>query len=367
MKILSVVGARPNFIKIMPLVRAIRAHPAVQHVLVHTGQHYAPEMSEVFFAELGIPQPDVNLEVGSGSHGYQIGQTMIAFEKPLLDYRPDWVIVVGDVNATAACSIVARKHGVRVAHVEAGLRSHDWSMPEEINRVVTDRLSNLLFTTDRFADENLRAEGMPATAICRVGNVMIDTLEYERPAAAALGLHEVTGAALEPDRYGVVTLHRPSNVDSADALTKLVGVLREIARTLPLVFPVHPRTRARLMEFKLWPELSHDRQIILTGPLTYRQLLRLNMDAKVLLTDSGGIQEECTVLGTHCLTLRQNTERPITLRANGGTNVLAGTDPGAILQAFREILPLPRRAVRPEFWDGRTALRILERLLHEQN
>jgi UDP-N-acetylglucosamine 2-epimerase (non-hydrolysing) len=369
LKLMSIVGARPNFMKIAPFVRAIRQHNAahpgqpVEHVLVHTGQHYDPSMSDAFFLELDLPAPTVNLGVGSGSPAYQIGQTMIEFEKPLLAHRPDWVVVVGDVNATAACAMVARKYQVRVAHIEAGLRSNDWSMPEEINRVVTDRLSNLLFTTDRFADENLRREGVLPATVCRVGNIMIDTLEHERRAAGALVLHDIVDALLEPDRYGVVTLHRPSNVDAIGPLTALVKVLREIAQTLPLVFPVHPRTRARLMEFNLWEQLSRDPQIVLTEPLTYREMLRLNMDAKVCLTDSGGLQEECTVLGTHCLTLRNNTERPITLRENGGTNLLVGSDPAAILKAFHETLPLPRHSARPEFWDGHTAERILTYLV----
>jgi UDP-N-acetylglucosamine 2-epimerase (non-hydrolysing) len=367
---MSIVGARPNFMKIAPFVRASQSKP-VDHILVHTGQHYAPDMSAVFFEELGIPQPDVNLEVGSGSHAYQLGQTMIAFEPVLLENKPDWVIVVGDVNATAACSITARKHSIAVAHIEAGLRSRDWSMPEEINRVVTDRLSNLLFTTDHLADANLRQEGVTDGSICRVGNIMIDTMEFERTHAAALDPQEILAAnallpatgPLTPDRYAIVTLHRPSNVDSAAQLAPLVTVLREISATLAVVFPVHPRTQARLTEFGLWDALLHQPNVILTKPLSYREMLRLNLDARLALTDSGGIQEECAVLGTHCLTLRANTERPITLAENGGTNHLVGNQPAEIRRVFNAVLSEPRRPSRPPLWDGHTAERILARLL----
>jgi UDP-N-acetylglucosamine 2-epimerase (non-hydrolysing) len=372
MKLLSVVGARPNFMKIAPFVRAMRGKP-VEHLLVHTGQHYAPDMSDVFFDELGIPQPTVNLEVGSGSHAYQLGQTMITFEPVLLEAKPDWVIVVGDVNATAACSITARKHGIAVAHIEAGLRSRDWTMPEEINRVVTDRLSNLLFTTDHLADENLRREGVDEKSICRVGNIMIDTLEFERDRAAALDPQRILAAnaiaspekipALTPDRYAIVTLHRPSNVDATARLAPLVELLAEISRSLTVIFAVHPRTRARLTEFGLWDPLCNYPNVCLTTPLSYREMLRLNMDARLALTDSGGIQEECTVLGTHCLTLRANTERPITLADHGGTNHLVGAQPEQIRNMFQTVRNMPRRPSRPPLWDGHTAERILTRLL----
>ena len=379
MKIMSVVGARPNFMKIAPFVRAIRHQPregssqSVEHILVHTGQHYSPDMSEVFFQELGIPAPDVNLEVGSGSHAYQLGQTMIAFEKPLLELKPDWVIVIGDVNATAACSLTARKHQVAVAHIEAGLRSKDWSMPEEINRVVTDRLSNLLFTPDYLADENLRREGAADTSICRVGNIMIDTLEFERGRAATFDPQRIlsenafttnaTAPHLSANNYAIVTLHRPSNVDTVETLAPLVDVLRQISRSLPVIFSVHPRTRAHLVEFGLWDQLNQPPAIFLVKPLSYHEMLRLNMEARLVLTDSGGLQEECTVLGTHCLTLRTNTERPITGVEHGGTNRLVGNQPERILHAFQSVLPEPRRPFRPEFWDGHTAERILTRLL----
>ena len=380
MKIMSIVGARPNFMKIAPFVRAIHRHnqprtaaEQIQHILVHTGQHYDPAMSEVFFHELGIPAPAVNLEVGSGTHAYQVGQTMIAFEKVLLEIRPDWVIVIGDVNATAACSLTARKYGIRVAHIEAGLRSFDWTMPEEINRVVTDRLSNLLFTPDRLADENLRREGIPEATICCVGNIMIDTLEYERPQAAALDMNQIIAANhlpdqrnsvhLEADRFALLTLHRPANVDAKDRLGRLLETFLTIANSMPLIFPVHPRTRTRLVEFGFWQRLCDQPQLILTQPLGYRDMLRLNMDAQVVLTDSGGLQEECLVLGTHCLTMRENTERPITLTEHSGTNRLVGTEPAIVLAAFHAIQNAPRHVHRPELWDGATAERILTKLI----
>lgn len=375
--------------KAAPLMRAFArasstAEPSsrgadLQYLLAHTGQHYDPSMSAEFFRELGIPEPDYNLGVGSGSHGYQIGRTMIEIEIVLEKEPLDWLVVVGDVNATLATSVVGRKHGIRVAHVEAGLRSFDWNMPEEINRVVTDRLSNVLFTTDHIADENLRREGVDEEVICRVGNIMIDTLEHERANAAALDVAEVIernrlgegpgerhgmpeGSRLEGD-YAVLTMHRPANVDSAAGWRPLLDALDEIASVMPLVFPVHPRTRSRLEEFQLWNALAQHRGLVLLRPLSYRDLLRLNMTARVVLTDSGGLQEETTVLGTPCLTLRENTERPITLRENGGTNQLVGSDPGRIRRAFREALTMVRSPHRPDLWDGHAADRIVARLL----
>lgn len=381
MKILSVVGARPNFMKIAPFVRAINNGSRTQklpitHTLVHTGQHYDFAMSDAFFQELGIPSPDLNLGVGSGSHGYQIGQTMIEFEKAMLTVRPDWVVVVGDVNATAAAAIVARKHGTRVAHIEAGLRSFDWTMPEEINRVVTDRLSNLLFTTDLLADENLKREGTSPDAICRVGNIMMDTLEYERPRAVELDpLQILLTNQILPERsvdacryteladYALVTIHRPSNVDAPEMLTGIIEALAQISNVLPVIFPIHPRTQKKLQEFGLWEKTSSSAQLHFTRPLGYRELLRLNMGARAVLTDSGGVQEEACVLGTPCLTLRENTERPITLIEHGGTNRLVGNDPKTILECFQQAASEPRHPFRPEFWDGHTAERVLHRLL----
>lgn len=400
-RILSVVGARPNFIKIAPFVRALalatdslgtaqgcqsdRVAKTVSHVLVHTGQHYDPNMSASFFRELGIPEPDLNLGIGSGSHASQMGRTMIEFEQVLLAERPDWVVVVGDVNATAACSLVARQCGVRVAHIEAGLRSFDWTMPEEINRVVTDRVSNLLLTPDHLADENLRREGVADDAICRVGNIMIDTLEYERHAAASLDPREILIRAIissapygEPSLaipsmhnvdlicahdYAIITLHRPSNVDHADSWQRILQAIRAIATEMPIVFPIHPRAKARLAEIGLWDAACRIPNLLLTQPLTYRELLRLHMSARVVLTDSGGLQEEALILGKPCLTLRSNTERPATLVENGGTNRLVGTDPINIAVAFYEALGNPCVPRRPPLWDGHTAERICARLL----
>jgi UDP-N-acetylglucosamine 2-epimerase (non-hydrolysing) len=381
MKLLSVVGARPNFMKIAPLVHAVAAHNAkagarpVKHVLVHTGQHYDPALSDRFFDELGIPEPDHHLEVGSGTHAYQVGQTMIGFEPVMLAEKPDWVIVVGDVNATCACSLTAKKYQVRVAHVEAGLRSNDWSMPEEVNRVVTDRLSDLLLTTCRFADDNLAKEGVAPERIVRVGNIMIDTLEQQRRLAEDRDPREIVRAnrpaglgapafdPLGPDGFGVLTLHRPSNVDEPAVLERNVDLILELAATVPLVFPVHPRTAGRLREFGFADRLNNHPRVAVVSPLGYQDLLVLTSKARVVLTDSGGIQEEACVLGTPCLTLRANTERPATLAENGGTNLLVGTDPDKVRAAFRQVLGQERRPSRPALWDGHTAERILAALL----
>ena len=383
MKLMSIVGARPNFMKIAPFIAAIREHNTrhpeqkVEHVLVHTGQHYDPMLSDRFFQELGVPAPDHHLSVGSGSHGYQIGTTMIAFEKVLLQERPDWVIVVGDVNAVCACSIIAKKHHFKVALIEAGLRSNDWAMPEEINRVVADRLSDLLFTTCQFADENLKHEGVHPKNVVRVGNIMIDTLDSQRPKSGARQPEDVVAAnrfaeqtavpspALGTEGFGVLTLHRPSNVDDPASLLRLIELLEEFARRLPIVFPVHPRTAGRLREFGLWTRLTAGSRLILCQPLGYIDLLALTMAARVVLTDSGGIQEECCVVGTPCLTLRSNTERPATLVEHGGTNYLVGTLVDDIRKAFDLALASRRKPYRPPLWDGHTASRILLRLMDD--
>ena len=380
MKLLSVVGARPNFMKIAPLAAAVAAHnrqhpdAPVRHVLVHSGQHYDPALSGRFFEELGIPDPDYHLDVGSGSHAYQVGTTMIEFEKVLLREVPDWVIVVGDVNATCACSITAKKHQFRVAHIEAGLRSNDWSMPEEINRVVTDRLSDLLFTTCRFANANLALEGVPAGRIALVGNIMIDTLEAHRALAAdrdpadillanrPVELPMQAHAPLDQNGFGVLTLHRPSNVDDRATLTQNFELILELAEALPIIFPAHPRTVGRFKEFGLWERLTSSPRIVVVEPLAYLDLLALTTVARVVLTDSGGIQEECCVVGTPCLTLRANTERPATLDENGGTNHLVGTEPQRVKEVFYCVLNRPRNPYRPPLWDGHTAQRILAQL-----
>ncbi len=382
MKLLSVVGARPNFMKIAPLAHAIAAHnlahpgDPVEHILVHSGQHYDPSLSERFFRELEIPDPQYHLDVGSGSHAYQVGQTMISFEPVMLKEKPDWVIVVGDVNATCACALAAKKHQFRVAHIEAGLRSNDWSMPEEVNRVVTDRLSDLLFTTCGFADENLAAEGVASARIVRVGNIMIDTLERQRMFAAQRDIHAILSnnrpANMPPavcfnplgaEGFGVLTLHRPSNVDDPATLGRNLELIMELAGSIPLIFPVHPRTAGRFREFGLWDRLAANPRIAVVDPLGYLDLLALTSSARVVLTDSGGIQEECCVVGTPCLTLRDNTERPATLAEHGGTNRLVGTDPATVRAAFHQVLSEVRRPSRPPLWDGKTAGRILTALV----
>jgi len=370
--IMSVVGARPNFMKIAPFVRELERFPeCFHHTLVHTGQHYDASMSDAFFQALNIPKPDVDLEIGSGSHAEQVGRTMIAFEKVVRDLKPDWIVVVGDVNATCACSITAKKEHVKLAHIESGLRSFDLDMPEEINRMVTDRLSDLLFTTDELADANLLKEGVPAGKIKRVGNIMIDSLEQQRLVAAKLNPDAVCGVsalpgALHPNpplrdnRFSTITLHRPSNVDDKDILGALVAFLTtDVAPVLPLVWPVHPRTRKQLEQFGFWDTLRNCPGVILTQPLGYHEMLRLTMGAKLMLTDSGGLQEECCVLGTPCLTLRRNTERPMTLREHGGASILVGNDIGKIRAEFREAATLPRAEHRPSLWDGHTAERIV--------
>ena len=371
MKIVSVVGARPNFMKVAPFCRALKAHKGVKHVLVHTGQHYDVKMSEQFFKELGIPKPDVNLGIGSGSHAEQVGRTMIEFEKILRKEAPDWVVVLGDVNATCACSITAKKEHIKCAHIEAGLRSRDMDMPEEINRLVTDRLSDLLFTPDRLSSKNLRDEGVPASKIKFVGNIMIDTLERERAKAAKLDINKILRENLIPEQKGRelpclvengyigMTMHRPSNVDKMDILKPAIRFfLDEVGRKLPIVWAIHPRARKMLQAFELWDEVIKNQNMILVEPLGYHAMLRLNMGAKMFMTDSGGLQEECCVLGTPCLTMRWNTERPITLQKNGGASLLVGNDIKRIRAAFRKEMQSMRRPMRPPLWDGRTAERI---------
>jgi len=325
---------------------------------VHTGQHYDAAMSQTFFEELGIPRPDLNLEVGSGTHAAQTAAIMSRFEPVLLKYRPDLVLVVGDVNSTLACSVTAAKLGVAVAHVEAGLRSFDRSMPEEINRVVTDALSDLLFTTCEEANENLRREGLPDEKVFFVGNVMIDTLIRHRELAARSAI--LAEMSLAPKQYALVTLHRPSNVDDEQALRAIVSALARIERQVPIVFPVHPRTRRRVAEFGLEAEIAGMKRLILTEPLGYLDFLNLMMHARLVLTDSGGIQEETTFLRVPCLTLRENTERPVTI--SQGTNCLVGMDERRIVEGAERILTNGAiRACRiPPLWDGKAAQRIVD-------
>lgn len=364
LKVINVVGARPNFMKMAPIIDAMNLFPdSFSHQLIHTGQHYDEQMSQSFFDDLGMPKPDINLEVGSGSHAEQTARIMMAFEPVCVRERPDLVIVVGDVNSTLACTLTAKKLGIQVAHVEAGLRSRDMSMPEEINRLCTDVLCDYLFTTDLLADANLRAEGIPADRIFFVGNVMIDTLLKHRNLAARLSLLHNWG--LTPGQYATLTLHRPSNVDDRNTLVGILEALITIARDLPIIFPIHPRTRKMAEQFGLidmFTEGGPVRGVWLTEPLGYLEFLHLNMHARLVLTDSGGLQEETTVLGVPCLTLRPNTERPIT--CTQGTNQLVGNRKEYILNAVRRVLAgeLPLGRI-PDKWDGSAAKRIVEVLL----
>jgi UDP-N-acetylglucosamine 2-epimerase (non-hydrolysing) len=355
-----VAGARPNFMKIAPLVRALQAAgDGLAFRIVHTGQHYDREMSDVFFEELGIPAPDHHLECGGGSHAEQTAKIMVAYEKICQAERPDCVVVVGDVNSTLACSIVAKKLHVAVAHVEAGLRSGDRSMPEEINRLVTDSISDWFFCTEPAGVDNLLQEGKDPAAVFHVGHVMVDNLLYQlqRLEAAAKDGFESPALKARLGRYGAVTLHRPANVDDPVALAAIADALNRVAAELPLVFPVHPRTRDNLARHGI----ALSAAITLTGPLSYMDFLNLWKDATMVLTDSGGLQEETTALGVPCLTLRDNTERPITLAE--GSNTLVGGDPQRIVAAAAEILAGHGKAGRrPALWDGRAAERIVSHL-----
>lgn len=354
-----IAGARPNFMKIAAVHRALSARPAFEVSLVHTGQHYDAAMSRLFFDELGIPEPDVNLEVGSASHAVQTAEIMKRFEPVVLERRPDLVVVVGDVNSTAACSIVAKKiHGVGLAHVEAGLRSFDRTMPEEINRLVTDALSDLLFTSEPSGDRNLRAEGIPDERIVYVGNVMIDTLRAHLPRAAETGAIERLG--LTPGHYALMTLHRPSNVDDPAVFGPLMEAIADVAARLSVVFPVHPRTREML---GAWGATRGGvpTGLVVLDPLGYLDFLHLMTGARLLMTDSGGVQEETTALGVPCLTLRRNTERPVTVEV--GTNLLVGQDPDRLRRAAFEVLEgRAKPGALPEGWDGRAAERIADAL-----
>lgn len=395
MKILSVVGARPNFMKIAPISDELKKRE-IPHVLVHTGQHYDHKMSKLFFEELGIPKPDIDLEVGSGSHAQQTAEIMKRIEPVLEKERPSLVLVVGDVNSTMAATLVAAKLGIRVAHVEAGLRSFDRTMPEEINRLVTDSISDYLFTTEESANENLKREGVAAEQIFFVGNTMIDTLLKHVDRAENSDVLERFG--LSPRGYGVVTLHRPANVDDPETLGRIVEALNEIARDIPLVFPVHPRTKDKLSRWaglpvrRLEEEAANQFEgsavnrldelnrptgppahrltgISLVDPLGYLDFLKLMKHSRIVFTDSGGIQEETTVLGVPCITLRENTERPVTI--SSGTNVIVGTDKENILSAARARLNGSNRLTGqpanrptefsvPPFWDGHAAERIVD-------
>jgi UDP-N-acetylglucosamine 2-epimerase (non-hydrolysing) len=355
-RIHCIVGARPNFVKIAPILRALARRAHFLPRLIHTGQHYDVAMSRGFFEDLEIPEPDRHLEVGSGTHAAQTARIMERYEPVLLEERPDLVLVVGDVNSTLACSLVAVKLGVAVAHVEAGLRSFDRTMPEEINRILTDAIAEHLFITCRDAELNLRREGVAPARIHFVGNVMIDALLESLPLAAARRTPERFGLA--GGSYAVATIHRPSNVDDAIGLERVIAVLRGVAAMLPVVFPVHPRTEARARDLGLADALRSVPGLTVVPPLRYLEFQDLMRQARLVLTDSGGIQEETTVLGIPCLTLRPNTERPITIAQ--GTNRLVGTDPATILAAAASALAAPQRESPPriELWDGRAAERI---------
>ncbi len=360
--VMCVVGARPNFMKMAPILRALAAHqPPLPAMLVHTGQHYDQGMSQQLFQDLGLPLPDLNLEVGSGSHAVQTAEVMRRFEPALDEHKPACVLVVGDVNSTLACTLVAVKKNVPVVHVEAGLRSHDRKMPEEINRVLTDQVADRLYTTERSALENLLREGVAAERVCFAGNVMIDSLQANRsqakPIDQTLRAHGIDPRLIVHEKgYGLITMHRPSNVDDADTLRRLLGILGEVAHSLPLVFALHPRTRHNIERFGLMGRIDA-RRILLLPPQGYLEMLGLMRDATLVLTDSGGLQEETTALGVPCLTLRENTERPIT--ADQGSNTLVGRDGQAIRTAVADILRgAGKRGRMPELWDGQAAHRI---------
>jgi len=357
MKILGVVGARPNFMKIDPVLRVLERRPELfSTVLVHTGQHYDESMSQVFFRDLGLRPPDINLGVGSGSHAEQTGTTMIQVEKVLLTEQPDLVIVVGDVNSTLATAVTAAKLQIPVAHVEAGLRSFDRRMPEEINRIATDVLSDYLFTPSRDADENLHREGVPDERVHFVGNVMIDTLQRSLEFVERSSIFERLG--VERGQYALLTLHRPSNVDHVQVLSEILEALGEIQKALPVIFPIHPRTEKQIGKFGLQDRVEAMKELRIIPPLGYLDFLALESQAKLVLTDSGGIQEETTVLEIPCLTLRENTERPVTVTQ--GTNQIVGHDRARIVTAASSILAgdVPQGRI-PELWDGQAAERIM--------
>jgi UDP-N-acetylglucosamine 2-epimerase (non-hydrolysing) len=363
MRIINVVGARPNFMKIAPIMAAYEGNPSIQPLLVHTGQHYDEKMSDLFFRQLGIPEPNINLGVGSASHAAQTARIMTAFEPIVLEHKPDVVLVVGDVNSTIACGLVAVKLGVKLVHVEAGLRSGDRAMPEEINRLLTDAISDFLFVTEKSGRENLLAEGVDESKIFFVGNVMIDTLLRNKAKSDESGILDELG--LDGD-YAALTMHRPSNVDDPVVLERLLNALEVIQNDMPIVFPIHPRTRKNLAQWALGDRVESMRNLRLLDPIGYLDFLKLMSEAKLVLTDSGGIQEETTILKVPCITLRENTERPIT--AEVGSNTIVGTDVDRILAAYRRVMSGGEREFQtPELWDGRAAERIVNVLTEHES
>jgi len=359
MKIACVVGARPNFMKIAPLLEAMAKYPNLDPLLVHTGQHYDYEMSQIFFEELEIPKPDVYMGVGSGSHAVQTGKIMMAFEEVVVEHRPDLVLVVGDVNSTMACAIVGAKLCIPVAHVEAGIRSLDRAMPEEINRILTDVISDYLFTRTEEADENLRKEGIPDEKIFLVGDITIDTLlKYKDQASSNEILDEL---GLDRESYALMTLHRPSNVDDEANFVDILNALEKIQQRIKLVFPMHPRTKARVEGFGLSDVISGMKNLVVVEPLGYLSFMGLMVNSKFVLTDSGGMQTETTVLNIPCLTMRENTERQETARE--GTNILVGSDAQLIVRESMQILDgNGKSGSYPSIWDGYTAQRIAKTL-----
>ncbi len=369
LKFISVVGARPNFMKVAPLHRAFSKIESIEHLIVHTGQHYDENMSKVFFDDLELPKPDVYLGVGSGTHAGQTAKVMVEFEKVLAKERPDLIIVVGDVNSTVACSLTASKLLIPVAHVEAGLRSFDRTMPEEINRMVTDVLSDFLFVTEESGVVNLKHEGISEKKIFLVGDVMIDSLmmyrEKAKKSAISHQLSAISGQRSEifPSSYTLVTLHRPSNVDEKKNMETILKIFKGIEKFGKIIFPIHPRTRKRIEEFGLSSQFKSVHGLVLTEPLGYLDFLNLMMDAKIILTDSGGIQEETTFLSVPCVTLRENTERPITLEV--GTNVLAGLAVDKVVSLVEECYAGNwKKSAVPALWDGKAAERIAEVLIN---
>ncbi len=361
MKILNVVGARPNFMKIAPLMARYNQYKDIHAILVHTGQHYDRAMSKLFFSELGIPEPDINLEVGSGSHAVQTAEIMKRFEPVLIDYQPDVVVVVGDVNSTIACGFITVQLHIKLAHVEAGLRSFDRSMPEEINRILTDAISDLLFCTEQAGMDNLLAEGIKSDKIHMVGNVMIDTLlsHLDRARQSTIVDDLQQQGYLDGNSFAVLTLHRPSNVDDPVVFSRILDALEVIQKDMPILFPVHPRTRKKILSLGLQAKVDNLNNLHMMNPVGYLDFLKLQADAKVILTDSGGIQEEATILKVPCITLRHNTERPVTTVI--GSNQVVGTDTEKIIAAYINVLNGKWRIPQiPPLWDGQAARRIVE-------